>query len=253
MNRNMRKLVHSTYTVRTVKRGYIIFTVFSVKTTYTCRACHLAPYTAYIMAIHGSTGAERAQEVSDVWEALSLLWTRSAGGLNIKHRQSLRSVWHFSEELWTGKTGSSDSPSAQSAAAEQEPRASCPQLCQQSATCTPCMPTVHRPIAGARGSLEAPRAGKSPQPHGSAFPSRGARPKHCWEETPINSWAVLGFGRVLTVQCAKHSTARRSQCQCPGMFPGCISLHGASLCKSHCNKQIPLPKSNSFATRNISW
>lgn len=63
-----------------------------------------------------------------------------------------------------------------------------------------------------------------------------------------------GFGRVLigrerAMQCAKHSTARSSQCQCPGMFPGCISLDGASLCKSHCNKQIPLPKTSSFATK----
>lgn len=46
----MRKLVHSTYTVRTVKRGGIMFTVFSVKTTYTYTACHLASYTAHIMA-----------------------------------------------------------------------------------------------------------------------------------------------------------------------------------------------------------
>lgn len=50
MKRNVRKLVHSTYTVRTVKRGYIIFTVFFVKTPYTHRACHLASNTAHIMA-----------------------------------------------------------------------------------------------------------------------------------------------------------------------------------------------------------
>lgn len=57
------------------------------------------------------------------------------------------------------------------------------------------------------------------------------------------------IGRQRALECAKHSTARRSQCRCPGMFLGCISLDGASLCKSHCNKQIPLPKPDSFATK----
>lgn len=87
-------------------------------------------------------------------------------------------------------------------------------------------------------------------------PSRteGIVPNHLPGRAKLLNCAWEGFERVLmgrgrAVQCAKHSTARRSQCQWPGMFPGCISLDGASLCKSHCNKQIPLPKPNSFATK----
>lgn len=57
----------------------------------------------------------------------------------------------------------------------------------------------------------------------------------------------LAQGR--TAQCSECSTPPRIECQCLGMFPGCISLEVAWLCKSHCNEQISLPKNNSLATK----
>lgn len=182
--------------------------------------------------IHRSTRAERAQEASGVWEALSLLWTCSADP---------DSPCVLSEP--SGR--SSECHLTQSSAAEHEPCASCPSPATRE-------PWVHQPIAPWNPSRQGRVCSHTVQPSRP----EGLVPNHLLGRGPskLLNRAWEGFGRVLigrgrAVQCAKHSTARRSQCQCPGMFPGCIGLDGASLCKSHCNKQIPLPKPNSSATK----
>lgn len=193
--------------------------------------------------IRGSTGAGGAREASDVWEALSPLWTRSADGPRKRNpRKSSRSVWDSSKgvvspperELWF--------PSAGSLAAV----ISCP---------VPALCPVRAP-SPVSASGKPSRRGRVCSHTVQPSRTEGLVPNHLLGRghAKLLNRAREGFGRVLigrdrAVRCAKHSTARRSQCQCPGMFPGCISLDGASLCKSHCNKQIPLPKPNSFATK----
>lgn len=179
MNRNMRKLVHSTYTVRTVKRGYIILLILF---WFYCILCKNNLYMqsvppCFLHSTHNGNpwihwsrtgsggfrclrGAEPAMDTFSWWSEQQ------------KAVQSSRSVWHFSEELCPGQTGSSDSLSAQSVAAEQEPCASCPQLCQQRATSSP----AHRGGQGLHGRAAAARL-NLPVPRGLVQAPAGKRPQ----------------------------------------------------------------------------